>query len=72
LREVKWDARQVAAGVLAVAILLLRGVDVAAVPPGTADDVVEAAVRAAGRPRELDGALIFKSPRPRRAAERVL
>jgi hypothetical protein len=56
---------------LAEAILPQRVVDIAAVPPGTAADVVEAAARAAGRLRELDDALIFESSQPHRAVVRV-
>jgi hypothetical protein len=42
VREVEWVGRRVAADALAVAVLVHRRVDVAAVPPGTAADIVEA------------------------------
>lgn len=56
---------------MAVAVLRQRRVDIAALPPGPVADAVETVVRAAGRPRELDGAILFEAPRPRRAVERV-
>jgi hypothetical protein len=62
LRVVQRDARRVTADALAVAILLQCGINVAAEPPGTVADFVEAVIRAVGRPHELDGAVLLEAP----------
>jgi hypothetical protein len=71
-----WEVHRVAlpigADALAEAVQAKRGVNVAGVPPGTAVDDVEAAAQAVGRSRELDGALIFETPLPGGAVDRVV
>jgi hypothetical protein len=70
LREIDW--LPLPTEVWMVAVLVERGVDVAAVPPGTAADGVEATARGIVHPRELDGALAAEALFPGRAIEGIL